>query len=179
MQKLHCLAYCLFPLAFIQFSCDKNDGVDDMPPVLSITPIDINSVAHVIPFGEDLSAAQKNPAFEYIVDNANEEVKSCSSGYVDKIIENDGFSDFEIHIKPSSGSEWIIIYDHVKNISLLKGDKVEPETLLGIVGDGNRTELQINKNELAYCPLQFRTNEFIQLHNTVSDNWCLLETVVP
>ncbi|WP_165388994.1 hypothetical protein [Aquimarina brevivitae] len=44
----------------------------------------------------------------------------------------------------------------------------------------NRIELQINDNQnLAYCPLQFGTDDFIQQHLNFSDQWCLKETVFP
>ena len=171
--------FSLLFLGLFLISCDKNNDGQERPPTLSTALVDFNKVTHVILFGEDLTATQKNPAFEYIVDNANEEVISCSNGFVEKIIRNTAFSDYEIHIRPSSRSEWIIIYDHVKDINLSEGDNVEPGTLLGIIGEGNRVELQVNQNNMAHCPLNFGTTAFVQEHLHFTEDWCLEDTVIP
>jgi len=88
-----------------------------------------------------------------------------------------------VWIKMSSNSVWRIIYDHVLNLNILKNDNVNPGDILGIVGTGNRTELQINKiinnEELSFCPFDFGTSGFIQQHKIFTENWCLTDTVIP
>ncbi|HNW56898.1 MAG TPA: M23 family metallopeptidase [Bacteroidales bacterium] len=165
--------------------CKKNnDKPDETPPVFSVTPVDISTVTSFIAFGADLSATQKNPAFEYVVNNSSVQVRSVCRGYIEDIRLNDNFPDYEIWIKTSSNSVYRLIYDHVLNLTVSKGDDVEAGEVLGVVGTGNRTELQINKigdnnEELSYCPFDFGTSDFIRLHKDLSQTWCLTGTVVP
>ena len=175
--------YCLL-VAAILVSCNKNDnGSDETAPVLSVPPVEISAVTSFIPFGADLTPTQKNPAFEYFVRDGNEPVRASTAGYVDRVFLNDNFPDYEIWIKLSSGSVYRMIYDHVSNLKVKEGSKILAGDTLGTVGDGRRTELQINKisenKELAYCPFKFGTAVFIQKHKAFSENWCLVDTVVP
>jgi hypothetical protein len=178
----------LIPFLFAAFilipsSCDKEKPVDETPPVLSVTPVEIESVTSIIAFGADLTPSQKNPAFEYYVNNADVQVRSVCQGEVENIMLNDNFPDYEVWIKLSANSAWRIIYDHVLNLEYSMGDDVSPGDILGTVGEGNRTELQINKiskdSELSYCPFDFGTSEFIQQHKVFTEIWCLEDTVVP
>jgi hypothetical protein len=171
-------------LILITSACNKNEKPDETPPVLSVTPVDISTVTSAIVFGADLTPLQKNPAFEYIVNNSAVQVRSVCAGYIEDIRLNDNFPDYEVWIKMSSNSVYRIIYDHVLSLIISKDDKVDPGDILGIVGTGNRTELQINKignnnEELSYCPFDFGTSEFIQQHKTFTETWCLTETVTP
>lgn len=167
------------------YGCKKNNEKPDItPPVLSVTPVDISTVTSFIAFGADLSLTQKNPAFEYVVNNSGVQVRSVCKGYIEDIRLNDNFPDYEVWIKTSSNSIYKLIYDHVLSLSISKGDEVDAGEVLGIVGTGNRTELQINKTigdneELSYCPFDFGTSEFIQQHKSLSETWCLTATVVP
>lgn len=178
----------LIPLLFAVFMlipscCDKDKPLDETPPVLSVTPVDIATVTSIIAFGADLTPSQKNPAFEYYVSNSDVQVRSVCQGEVENIMVNSNFPDYEVWIKLSGNSAWRIIYDHVLNPMISVGDEVSPGTILGTVGEGNRTELQINKisedNELSYCPFDFGTSEFIQQHKVFTEIWCIEETVVP
>jgi hypothetical protein len=182
------LKYKVIPVIIIFMlitsACNKNEKPDETPPVLSVTPVDIPTVTSAIVFGADLTPLQKNPAFEYIVNNSAVQVRSVCAGYIEDIRLNDNFPDYEVWIKMSSNSVYRIIYDHVLSLNISKDDKVDPGDILGIVGTGNRTELQINKignnnEELSYCPFDFGTSEFIQQHKTFTENWCLTETVKP
>lgn len=97
---------------------------------------------------------------------------------------NDNFPDYEIWIKTSSNSAYKIIYDHILDLNVITGDKINAGDIIGKVGDKNRTELQINKTEknrkeLSYCPFDFGTNEFISLHKSFTEIWCLSDIVVP
>lgn len=164
------------------FSCN-NDDVNNEPPLLSVPPVALSEVHSTIAFGEALSASKKSPAIEYITNSNNVNVRSASLGKVEKIIMNDGVLDYEIHIRPISGSEWLIIYDHVLDVTISKGDNVQQGAILGKVGVGNRTELQVNKGNggdaISYCPLNYGTKAFIDEHLAFMDNWCLKETIVP
>ncbi len=170
-------------IILILFACKKDEKPDVTPPVLSVTPVDISTVTSIIAFGADLTPAQKNPAFEYRVNNSTVEVRSVCKGYVERIMLNDNFPDYEVWIKMSSNSIWTIIYDHVLNLNISENDNVNPGDVLGIVGTGNRTELQINKiinnEELSFCPFDFGNSEFIQQHKTFTETWCLTDTVIP
>jgi len=172
-------------LILITSACKKRDEKpDETPPVLSVTPVDISTVTSIIAFGTDLTPLQKNPAFEYIVNNSTVQVRSACKGYIEEIRLNDNFPDYEVWIKISPNSAWKIIYDHILNLNISKDDNVNQGDILGIVGTGNRTELQINKTinkneELSFCPFNFGTSEFIQQHKIFTETWCLTDTVIP
>ena len=173
----------IFVFILITLACNKDEKPDETPPVLSVTPVDISTVTSIIAFGADLTPAQKNPAFEYRVNNPTVQVRSACKGYIEEIRLNDNFPDYEVWIKLSSNSIWTIIYDHVLNVSISKNDDVNPGDILGTVGTENRTELQINKinnnDELSFCPFNFGTSEFIQQHKAFTETWCLMDTVIP
>ncbi|HNR40982.1 MAG TPA: peptidoglycan DD-metalloendopeptidase family protein [Bacteroidales bacterium] len=179
------LVIVMIIIAQLTVSCSKSGQKDDeTPPVLSVTPVDITTVTHIIPFGADLSPQQKNPAFEYYVSNSSVQVRSVCAGYVEDIRLNDNFPDYEVWIKTSSNSVYKLIYDHIVDLNVVKGNKVDAGTVLGKVGKGNRTELQINKSdrnmgELSYCPFDFATDDFISSHKQFTDTWCLTGTVRP
>jgi hypothetical protein len=167
----------------ITSACNKDEKPDETPPVLSVTPVDISTVTSIIAFGANLTATQKNPAFEYRVTNSTVQVRSVCKGYVEEIILNDNTPDYEVWVKMSSNSVWTMIYDHILNVSISKNDDLNPGDILGTVGTENRTELQINKiinnEELSFCPFDFGTSEFIQQHKTFTEIWCLTGTVIP
>jgi len=170
-------------LMLIASCCNKDEPVDETPPVLSVTPVDITTVNSIIAFGADLTPTQKNPAFEYYVNNSDVQVRSVCRGQVENIMLNENFPDYEVWVKLSANSVWRIIYDHVLNPGFSVSNEISPGDILGSVGEGNRTELQINKigegSELSYCPFEFGTSDFIQQHKAFTGDWCLEETVVP
>jgi hypothetical protein len=184
-MKLHNDLIPLLCAAFLLITsgCDKDKPPDETDPVLSVTPVDIATVNSIIAFGADLNPGQKNPAFEYYVMHSDVQVRSVCKGEVENIMLNSNFPDYEVWVKLSSNSVWRIIYDHVLNLACSVGDEVSPGDILGTVGEGNRTELQINKisedSELSYCPFDFGTSEFIQQHKAFTEIWCMEETVVP
>jgi len=127
---------------------------------------------------------------------------AVSKGVVTYIFLNDNFPDYEIHIAPTGNSIWAVIYDHIVNPTVSKGDEVNAGDILGQAGvwgfvgggvEASRTELQINKygdGELSFCPLDFGTDEFNSLHNSMFQEFvdngiisyasiCLLESVIP
>lgn len=103
---------------------------------------------------------------------------------VKAIVLNEGEpSDYEIHIQPTTTSQWLIIYDHVLEVAILEGNNVMQGDILGKVGLGNRTELQLNKGKgektIAYCPLNYGSDAFLEEHLNFMTNWCIEETVIP
>jgi hypothetical protein len=182
-HKYHKITIVLILILITSGCKKKEEKADETPPVLSVTPVDISTVTSIIAFGADLTPVQKNPAFEYRVNSSGVQVRSVCKGYIEEIRLNDNFPDYEVWIKMSSNSVWRIIYDHVLNLNISKGGKIEAGDILGIVGEENRTELQINKildnQEISYCPFDFGTSEFIQQHKAFTENWCLTDTVVP
>ncbi|HNF10559.1 MAG TPA: hypothetical protein PLC44_03520 [Saprospiraceae bacterium] len=183
-MKNNYVAVILISSILINTSCHKDDvKQDETPPILSCTPVALSTVSSFIAFGADLSATQKNPAFEYLVNSDSVHVRISSSGKVERIFLNDNFADYEIWIMPFSNSVYRIIYDHVTGVSVKEGVILNAGEIIGTVGIGNRTELQINKvinkSELAYCPFNFGTKEFIEAHKLISTSWCLQDTVVP
>ena len=132
-------------------------------------------------FGEDWGD-KKNVAFEYIVNDPDVQVRASCGGIVDTVFLNDNFPDYEVWIKTSSNSIYYIEYDHVLNLTVVEGEEVTAGAVLGTVGVGDRTELMVCVYDpywLVYCPFNFATEEFIQQHKSFTENWCLVDTVVP
>lgn len=184
MRTIYTFAAILISFLLPTTSCNKDDAkLDDTPPILSYTPVAISTINSFIAFGTDLSATQKNPAFEYFVNSDSVRVRATSAGKVERIFLNDNFPDYEIWIMPFSNSVYRIIYDHVASVLVKEGTTIKAGETIGTVGTGNRTELQINKivnkSELAYCPFNFGTIEFIEAHKMINTTWCLQDTVVP
>lgn len=184
MKRRILVFICTLPiLQGILNSCENGQSADPNPPSLSIVPVAIDQTVAIIPFGQDLTPVQKNPAFEYILSNEDAEVVACTKGVVTKVMDNQGIADFEVHIKPVQNSEWTLIYDHVLELTVVEGATVEVGEFIGKVGVGNRTELQLNRddgpNTIAYCPLDYGTESFVNLHFDYFEIWCLAPTVVP
>lgn len=159
---------------------DDNSLIDRASPSFSITPIPIDQVSSFIPFGESLTPTQQNPAIEYFTNQSDIEVRAVCDGVVEDIRMNINIEDFEVWIKPSNNSNWLIIYDHVLDINISVDDQVDAGQTIGVIGIGNRTELQVNDDQnLAHCPLQFGTENFVQQHINFSEEWCTAETVIP
>ena len=165
--------------------CDGKDNEkqkDFTQPVLSVSPVDMLSVTSIIPFGADLSPGRKNPAFEYYVDSPDVQVRASCGGVVKSIWLNDNFPDYEVWIRPSSESVYFVQYDHVIDLEVIVGERVTSGQVLGTVGSGNRTELVIGSTDggdVCYCPFDFATDEFIQEHMSFTNQWCLVDTVLP
>lgn len=169
-------------IVFITVIGCRNDNflLDSTPPLFTIPPIPIAQVSSFIPFGQFLTPTQQNPAIEYFGNQSDIPVVSVSEGIVVDVRRNPTIDDFEIWIKPSNNATWLIIYDHVVEVTISKGDQVQTGSLLGTIGLGNRVELQVNDDQnIAHCPLQFGTSSFIQQHMNLYEEWCVEETVTP
>ncbi|WP_299314276.1 peptidoglycan DD-metalloendopeptidase family protein [uncultured Aquimarina sp.] len=171
----------LLVVCLLVMSCSDDDfSIDQTQPSFTITPIAMDQVSSFIAFGESLTPTQQNPAIEYFTSQSNIQVRSVSDGVVEDIRLNINIDDFEVWIKPNNNSRWLIIYDHVLDINISIGDQVNAGQTIGIIGIGNRTELQVNDvQNVAHCPLQFGTQSFVQQHINFSEDWCIAETVIP
>lgn len=173
----------LIPVLLCIACTDDDVLLDPTPPSFMVTPLAIDQVDSFIAFGESLTPTQQNPAIEYFTKQSNIQVRSVSDGIVEDIRMNSNIDDFEIWIKPNDNSTWLIIQDHVVDVNVSLGDRVNAGQILGRIGLGNRTELQINringKNNIAHCPLNFGTQNFVIQHTSFFENWCVVETVIP
>lgn len=102
-------------------------------------------------FGDKLPGNRQNPNFEYSSLKADTQAVSSIDGIIVNInaqTDNAG-ADFEVFIKPSEDSYWIVAYDHLVNLKVKKGDKVKAGQVLGEPATQNngalRFEMQINK----------------------------------
>ncbi len=179
MKPRYLILFFTIVLLLAIASCTEEEVYDETPPVLSVTPVDIPTVMFIIAFGDDLSPDQKSGAFEYYVNDSAVQVRASCGGIVDTIFLNDNFPDYEVWIKTSSNNIYYIEYDHVLNLAVTEGEEVTAGAVLGTVGTGNRTELMVCRYhpDVAYCPFNFATEEFIQQHKSFTENWCLEDTI--
>ncbi|MDO6519411.1 peptidoglycan DD-metalloendopeptidase family protein [Zobellia uliginosa] len=163
-------------------SCGK-DAVDTSPLVLSYVPIDFSKLESVVAFGEEINAEKKSPAIEYILLDANADIHAMASGYVEALVMNEGFADYEIRVRNKKSPDWLVIYDHILDVKVSEGDPIDPGMVLGKVGIGQRTEIQLNiekeGTELSYCPLSNASPEFVTEHQAFMSDWCLEDSVAP
>lgn len=116
---------------------------------------------------------------------------SCA-GKVNWIRLNDNRPDYEIEIVTSENSVYHIYYDHAENPQVTEGETIAAGDVIGTVGTGSRTELQINDTRMghAICPSMFGTASFNAAFNmarTISNtnngttytSTCLTEMVDP
>ena len=174
---------------------DNGDGEapDTAPPVLAVSPVALDgpydpvrdaygdvTFAHrdaVLPFGFEIRPGVYSCGFEYytVVDAP---VRAASSGVVVYMFQNEGSSDFEIHIRPTQRSVWDVQHDHVLGPTVQEGSPVAAGDVLGSSGEWSatirRTELSVSRIEgpgtdRSYCPLQFASDLFAAEHQALLD----------
>ena len=161
-------------------------------PVLSVPMIDLTKVTQFHPFGFVEGLRAPNPHWELRTEDRTLDVRAVSPGQIVAVNFNPVEDDFEIHIRPNTSSPFLLIYDHVKEVTLAVGATVAPGTVLGKIGHRGsiqgRTELQINRGpspEIALCPSQLGTPAFNQAHadalaaTGLCAPLCLADTVTP
>ncbi len=170
-------------------SCkDKTSPEASVPPVLSVTPVDIafnpdNSTYGDIMFGSGSPVLTpfgalippdnvvRSASFEYFT-VPGAVVRAVTHGVVDTIIENPDQADYQVRVACLPGSEYTVIYDHVVNLGVLQASLVDPGDTIGQAGTWNettrRTELLVTvgygTDRRAYCPLNYGDSAFIALH---------------
>lgn len=185
-KQLYIIVLGLLILTWVTACQNKVEG-NPTPPIFSVTPVDMSGPYDVgtktygdilmeepvlIPFGAVLTGNQKSPAIEYYT-VPDAPVRAVCYGRVDAVLDNPvEQGDYEIHVTALPGSAYLIIYDHVLNVTVLEGELVNAGDTLGDAGTWTdtmrRTELQINtgtgSNERSYCPLNFGDSAFVADH---------------
>jgi hypothetical protein len=179
-------------------SSTSPSGSDSTPPVLSAAIIDLAQLTDFLPFGASLGDHQ-NPAYELYTGSDTLMVQAASPGSVDVIEANPApQTDFEIRIRPSAQSIYLLIYDHIVAPQVSVGQTVSAGQTLGQIGPFNdhgrnrngRVEIQINRgtgaDTMAICPRNFGTADFNALHAAAFLRFpgqgidiCIGETVKP
>lgn len=157
----------LLSLAVLSSSCASPTEPGGTPPVLSEAIVDLSQIVRFIPFGAALpGSGVTNPAYELVVTGASQPVRAATAGTVTRV-ESQG-DDFELHVSVP-GTDYLVIYDHVRNVAMVVGQTVAPGTLLGTVGPWSpgqgRVELQINRGNESVCPRDLGTPGFNAAHD--------------
>ena len=161
-------------------------------PVFSAPFVSLDQAVSFYAFGVPLPSGVQNPTYEIETADGTAGVFAVSEGRVLDVLPNSQ-GDSTVTVLPFDESVWVLIYDHVRNVRVARGDQLTPGLPLGTVGLLNngrgRTELQINQYVatpvLAYCPSQFGTAEFnagiesVARRLSGNANVCLASTVAP
>jgi hypothetical protein len=162
--------------------------------VLSVPVVDLARVVRFIPFGAALpGSGVPNPAYEFVLSGTGHDVLAATAGVVSQIGPNDQ-GDSELHVTVP-GTNYLVIYDHVLNVSVAVGQSLTPGVVLGKTGiwspTQSRIELQINRADLSVCPRDLGTSDFNAAHaaalaaadrtqqNAAWTDVCLASTVQP
>lgn len=101
-------------------------------------------------FGESLSGGRINPTFEFASMKKDANVVSAINGIVAFVKEQPETNDYEVFIQPKEGSIWTVGYDHISNIKVTKGQKINAGDVIGNPSIQNnglyRFEIQVNKD---------------------------------
>ncbi|KKR06475.1 MAG: hypothetical protein UT34_C0001G0516 [candidate division WS6 bacterium GW2011_GWF2_39_15] len=111
------------------------------------------------------------PTFEYRTD-PNAKVFVAADGIITDLRFQTDTKDYEIMTSPSARSRYAVIYDHVKNVTLKKGDSVKAGQTLGTAGTWaagiGRVELMVNEYsdeiDSHYCPFKFFDPSLIETY---------------
>lgn len=154
-------AFIILSSLIILASCSK-DKKDETAPQLTVPFINTTKTDKFWPFGSEIGPNKFSCAYEITVTDANLDVVTSCGGKVVAVRANDNFPDYEIDIIPYPNSVYHIIYDHIKNPQVNEGQQLNAGDVLGKVGDGARTELQINDDRIgkSVCPSQFGNATF-------------------
>lgn len=169
-------------------SCsDKNDPSTAVPPVFSVTPVDIEfnpantSYGDIIftapvltPFGASIGNDEYMPGMEYFT-RPGAPVRAVTAGIVDAIIENEVEGDYQIRVVATPGSDYMVIYDHVNDVKVLQISQVLPGDTIGEAGNWNDTmrrfilEVSLGEapDERFYCPMKYGDSAFAARHNVL------------
>lgn len=180
-------AVLLFSLNMV--SCkDKESPEAAVPPVFSVTPVDIaynpddstfgdimfDSGSPVLtPFGALIPPGNvvQSAAIEYFT-IPGARVRAVTHGVVDTIIENPDQADYEVRVASLPGAQYTVVYNHVFDPWVLQGSLVDAGDTIGQAGTWNettrRTQLLVTvgygADRRAYCPLYYGDSSFIALH---------------
>lgn len=165
---------------------------DTTPPVFSSTFVNPDLAVMFYVFGPPLPSGVLNPTWEIETPDGSAQVTAVAPGWVVSVTDTSQ-GDHSVFILPNENSAWVVAYDHVRNVTVQRGDTVAAGQLLGnvgVIGNGHgRTELQINRlgttPQLAHCPTEFGTDAFNAAYAAASQRVngsptvCTTDTVVP
>jgi hypothetical protein len=114
-------------------------------------------------------------------------------GLVTRIGFQPEYEDYELHVRPALTSAYLVIYDHVRNLTVAEGTSVGPGDVLGTIGHASpgegHVELQINRSgspNVSLCPRDLGTEAFNAAHEALFVSMrsphagvCLAPTVIP
>ena len=186
--------------SFAACSEDDNDPQTATLPVFSATPVDISGPYDdadstygdikfispvIVPFGTMIEVSWVAPAFRlspaieyYTIPGAP--IIAVTAGIVDTIMDNPiEQGDQEIHIIALPGSDYLIIYDHVLNVTVLESSTVSAGDTIGYAGTWSdnirRVGLQVNlgegNDERSYCPLDYGDSAFVEQHRRLLNEY--------
>ena len=108
-------------------------------------------------------------------------VVSISEGEVVRIYQQEDTDDWEFSIQSLNDPSYDIVYDHLVNLRISLGDRVQPGDTLGNPQPRNAdvgfVEIMINNMEtgLSYCPMSFldddKFDEYVQKISQLMDDW--------
>jgi hypothetical protein len=161
---------------------------DTTPPVLSVLPVDLSKVTGFFAFGAENSPGERLGLIGYFFNDPNIQVRANAPGIVWEIT-GQSTTAYRISISPSNNSIWRVVYNGVVNLTVSEGNSVLAGDLLGMVappiwGPVYWTHLILKQTDtdgdgLAYCPLNYATQSFIDQHEAIGSNWCLSDTAPP
>ena len=127
--------------------------------MLSVLPLDLNTVTGLISFGNNLPET-KNPTLEYYTNSPDVVLKAVCGGTIGTVTlnPNPAVPDYSISIKHRANSSWTIIYDHIKNPAVKVGDVVVAGANLGTVGrwkQGRASDKQNGSRKCRYFCMSF------------------------
>jgi hypothetical protein len=167
--------------------------------LLSSPIVDLSLLTDFIPFGAEISAGVKNPTYELYSEQTTVPVRAASPGTVVAVFANPApQTDLELHIRPTSNSAYLVVYDHVLSPQVQVGSVVTAGQTLGTIGPFSdparnrnaRVELQVNNGTgamaFAVCPRSLGTAAFNAAHDAALARFpargtttCLVDTVRP
>jgi Peptidase family M23 len=151
-----------FMTAMVLLTACKKDN-NTTPPQLTVPFVNTSLTQRFIPFGEALGPGRENPAYEITLTDASQKVVAACGGKINWVRLNSNFPDYEIQVVPFNRSVYRIYYDHVLNPAVSEGQTINAGDIIGTIGTGSRTELQVNDNrdgEMSLCPIQFGNTAF-------------------
>lgn len=182
-MKKQSVLFIFLSAMLILFACfctreEPAGPTENDPPMLNKSVIDLADVKELKFFGDSLARRLRRSSIRYLSSNSLSAVTSVSVGIVDSVVFNTNahYLDYRIRIRAFPNSLWYIVYNHVAEVKVKVGDKVEAGTILGRVGTGDLVDLQVSKiayensgvtHEAAICPT-------LLFHGTIEQEHALL-----
>jgi hypothetical protein len=173
---------------FLALACgDKKDPVTAVPPVFSVTPINMSGAYNpadsslgdirfsppvIIPFGTMIDVENQSYGIQYFT-RPGASVRAITAGVIDTIITNPPpEEDYTIVVICTPGSDYTLYQDHIVNLRVLAHTPIKPGDTLGEAGSWSdflrRTGVRVSVGEGSdmrfHCPLDYANGSFRDLH---------------